>query len=77
MVFWEGLKLAVPGLLLGFATAFAVSTVIAGMLVNVSPVDPATFAAATVFLGLVVLAATYIPARRATQVEPMEALRFE
>jgi predicted permease len=75
LVVWDGLRLVVPGLLAGVAVALAASRAVSGMLILVSPHDPPTFAAAVGFLGLVALAASYLPALRATRVDPMTALR--
>ncbi len=77
LVLRQGLALIVPGLIAGAAMAGIASRIIGGMLVNVSAADPATFAAAAVFLGLVAMLATYLPALRATRVDPMNALRNE
>ena len=59
------------------AAAFLTTRVLSGLLFGVSTSDPATFAAVTVFLGAVALAAGYIPARRATRIAPVTALRHE
>ena len=77
MVVRQGMILTAAGLLLGAAAALAVWRLAAGALVNVSAADPAIFAGATVFLALVALAASYLPARRATQVDPNVALRCQ
>jgi ABC-type antimicrobial peptide transport system permease subunit len=69
--------LIVPGLVAGSVIAVAAARVIGGMLVNVSASDPLTFASAAAFLGLVAALATYLPALRATRVDPMVALRSE
>jgi putative ABC transport system permease protein len=71
------MTLAVLGALLGAAGAAALSRFIASLLFGVQPLDPATFAAVAAFLGAVAFAACLIPARRATRVDPMVALRYE
>jgi predicted permease len=75
MIVREGMLLAVAGVAAGVAAAFAVTRLIASMLIHVSASDPATFVSASVFLGLVALVATWLPARRATRIDPMLALR--
>jgi putative ABC transport system permease protein len=73
----EGARLAVIGLAIGLAGSLAATRLIATMLFGVKPTDPLTFAAVAVILTSVTLAACYIPARRATRVDPMVALRYE
>jgi len=77
LVLREGLRLMVPGLLAGAAIALAAARIAGRMLVNVGASDPLTFAAAAAFLGLVGAFASYLPARRATRVDPVVALRNE
>ena len=77
LVVRQGLVLASVGLVAGLAFAFALTRVLANIVYGVSPTDPATYAALSLFLLLVVFAACLIPARRATKVDPMEALRYE
>ena len=73
----RGVLLALAGIVLGVGAALAMSKVIGSLLYGVSPHDPLTFVAASVLLLLVAATATWIPARRATRIEPMEALRYE
>ncbi|HWC95272.1 MAG TPA: ABC transporter permease [Candidatus Sulfopaludibacter sp.] len=75
MVVRQGMALVGAGLAVGIAAAFTLARLVSGMLVHVSARDPFTFAAAAVFLALIALAATWLPARRATRVDPMIALR--
>ena len=77
MILRQGLGLALTGAALGLAGALVVSHLMAAVLFGVSPTDIATFAAVTVVLTSVALAASYIPARRAMRVDPLTALRYE
>lgn len=77
LIVGEGMKMAAVGLCIGFAAAFALTRLMAGLLFGVSATDPLTFAAVAILLTLVALAACYIPARRAMRVDPIVALRYE
>ena len=73
----QGLKMTAVGVVLGLLAGAAISRLIAALLIDVSALDPIAFLGVTVFLGLVVLLAILIPARRATKVDPLIALRYE
>jgi putative ABC transport system permease protein len=73
----QGIVLSLAGGALGIAVALAVTRYIRSMLYDVHANDPATIAAVTFLLSFVALAACYVPARRATRVDPMVALRYE
>jgi hypothetical protein len=75
LVLGEGLKLTLPGVAAGIAAALLASRLIAGMLVGVSPGDPLTFSVAAGGLWLVAMFASYVPARRATKLNPVDSLR--
>jgi putative ABC transport system permease protein len=77
LVVSQALRLGAMGLAAGLVGAFAAARVIASLLFGVSPTDPVTFAAVSAALLAVLAAAAYLPARRATRVDPMVALRTE
>jgi putative ABC transport system permease protein len=77
MVVAQASKLAVFGVIVGALAALLLARSIRTMLFQVSPNDPVTYAAVAVFLAAVAIAASYIPARRATRVDPIIALRHE
>jgi len=73
----EGGRLAALGLALGLAAALGLTRLMSSMLFEVKPGDPLALGAAAAVLVIVALAACYIPARRATKVDPLVALRYE
>jgi ABC-type antimicrobial peptide transport system permease subunit len=77
LIVGHGARLAAMGITLGAVGAFAVTRVIRSLLYNVGPGDPVSFAEAIGFLILVALVASYVPARRATAVDPLIALRAD
>jgi putative ABC transport system permease protein len=77
MVIGEGMMLVVTGVVIGLATALALSRGIAALLYGVSPMDPPTLAGTTALLLAVALLACYMPARRATTIDPLAALRTQ
>ena len=77
LVLMQGVVLAVAGAALGLAVSYVLSRVIVSLLFEVAPTDVVTFALATAVLLLAALLASYIPARRATRVDPLIALRYE
>jgi predicted permease len=77
LVVRQGIVLTTVGAILGAAAASGVTRYLASLLYGVRPVDPLTFGAVVMLLLIVALAACYIPARRATRVDPMVALRYE
>jgi predicted permease len=77
LVVRQGMELAAIGVVIGLIGALAVTRVMASLLFGVSATDAVTFSAVTLILGLVAFTATVIPARRATSVDPMVALREE
>jgi putative ABC transport system permease protein len=77
LVVMQGLRLVLLGLAIGMIGAFAATRVVSSMLFGVTAKDPLTFIGSAVLLGLIGLLACYLPARRATKVDPIEALRCE
>jgi len=77
MVLLQGVRLIVPGVLVGIVAAILAASLMRSLLFGVHAWDPAIFVLVTAVLAMVTLAASYIPARSATKVDPMVALRYE
>jgi putative ABC transport system permease protein len=77
MVLREGLQVTALGVAIGLGAALALSRVMAGYVYGITSTDPLTLVGASLLLTLVALLASYLPARRATRVDPMTALRYE
>jgi ABC-type antimicrobial peptide transport system permease subunit len=77
MILRESTSLAVTGIVVGAVAALALTRLVKSMLYGIQPYDPATMAGGVLILLAVALAASWIPARRAAGVQPMEALRHE
>jgi ABC-type antimicrobial peptide transport system permease subunit len=77
LVVGHGVVLALLGVLIGLGGAFALTRLLTGMLFGVSPTDAETFVMVSALLTTVAILACYVPARRATRVDPLVALRTE
>jgi putative ABC transport system permease protein len=77
MIVGDGMRLTVPAVLTGVAAAFAVTRLAGALLFDVSPTDPATYATVVAAIAAVALLACYVPARRASRVDPLVAIRAE
>jgi putative ABC transport system permease protein len=77
MIVGQGMLLTLIGLVVGLGASLLLSQAMTKVLYNVTATDPATFISISTFLAIVALAANYFPARRATRVDPMQALRYE
>jgi ABC-type lipoprotein release transport system permease subunit len=77
LVVWQGMKIVAAGVGLGLAGAFALTRLMKALLFEVSATDPITFISIGLLLAGAALLACFIPARRATKVDPMTAMRCE
>jgi putative ABC transport system permease protein len=77
LILKQGLRVAALGMAIGIAAALALTRLMSSLLFGVSATDPFAFGAVAIALVIVALVACYIPARRATRVDPMAALRNE
>jgi putative ABC transport system permease protein len=77
LVLKKGMRLAVLGVVIGLGASFALTRLMASLLFGIGTADPVTYATIALLLILVALFACYLPARRATKVDPMVALIYE
>lgn len=77
MVIFQGMRLALVGVAIGIAAAFALTHLLVSLLFGVKTWDPIAFTIVPILLGAVAWLAVWLPARRATLVDPADALRYE
>ncbi len=77
LVVWQGMRLALVGVVAGIAASFGLTRLLSNFLFGIKPWDPAVFLTASIFLAAVALLAVWLPAARASKVDPIQALRAE
>ena len=77
LMLWQGFRLALAGAVIGLAGAAAAGRLVSSLLLGVGPLDPVAFTATAVLFVGITLAASWLPARRASSRDPVEALRLE
>jgi ABC-type antimicrobial peptide transport system permease subunit len=77
MIIWEGSIMLISGVAIGLLLAIATAKILSGILYGVGALDPIAFTVAPLVLTIAALIATWLPARRATRVDPVQALRAE
>jgi ABC-type antimicrobial peptide transport system permease subunit len=77
LVLGRGIRLVALGVVIGIGTALGLARYLQSLLYGVRPIDPLAYATVTILLLIVTFVACYLPARRATKVDPMVALRYE
>jgi putative ABC transport system permease protein len=77
LVLRQGIQLIAPGIAIGIAGAVGFTRYLEGMLFGLTPLDPSTFMAVSLLFAVIALLACYVPARRATKVDPLVSLRYE
>jgi putative ABC transport system permease protein len=77
LVVWQGMRLALVGVVAGIAASLALTRLLSSFLFGVKPWDPAVFVSALLILTAIALLAVWLPAARASKVDPMQALRTE
>ena len=77
LVIGQGMRMALMGVVVGMVAALGLTRVMRSLLYEVQPTDPITFVGVPILLGAIALLACWLPARRATKVDPIEALRYE
>ena len=77
LMLWEGMRLVAMGMAIGLAGSAGLSCILRSVFYGLNPIDPVTFLGVSVILAAAALLACHIPARRATEVNPVVALRYE
>jgi ABC-type antimicrobial peptide transport system permease subunit len=77
MVVMQGMRLVLIGIVIGIGSAFGLTRLLASFLFGVKPIDPVAFTAIPILLSCVAMLAIWLPALRASRLDPVEALRYE